>query len=189
MFLFARHAHDRAEQLIACRLLPRRGLEPESLLLEKAAREQPALVGPRRGQRRDEIVEARADQLDRPAQDRLLIRGVGFDRTHHRARLLGERRPEQQPVDDRVFVALLEARADFLIVGVNPRGPPRFPLLVRKRDQRRRKPLSQLGDDRPDLREVDEPRNSGPLCSASGGDQSDTNSPTAKASLTEHDHS
>ena len=48
LFLLARHAHDRTEQLIACRLLPRRGLEPESLLLEKAAREQPALVGARR---------------------------------------------------------------------------------------------------------------------------------------------
>ena len=68
LFLFLRHAHDRPEQILADAVEAGRGVEALSLALEKTPGEQAPLVGARVRQRLEEIVEPRADELDRAAQ-------------------------------------------------------------------------------------------------------------------------
>ena len=82
--------------------------------------------------------------------------GARFDGAEHRARSRRKRRAEQHPVDDRVFVALLEPRADLAIVALDPARPCGFQLRRGERVQLGRKVACQLGQNRPGFAETDE---------------------------------
>ena len=133
------------------------GREAKPLPLKQGAGEQPALVIARGGQRRQQIVEAGRDQLDGPAQHQLAIpRRARFDGAEHRAGSRRKRGAEQHPVDDGVFVALLEPRADLLIVALDPARPGGFHLRRGQLVELRRKLAFQLGQNRPGLAETNE---------------------------------
>ena len=157
LLLFARHAHDRREQVISYIFPVRNGREAKPFSLKKGAGEQPALVSARGGQRLQQIVEAARDELDGPAHHQLPIsRRARFDCAQHGAWSRRKRGAEQHPVDDGVFVALLEPRADVAIVALDPARPCGFQLRRGQRVELGRKPARQLGQNRPGFAITDE---------------------------------
>ena len=182
LVLFAGHAHDRGAQILSCRFPVRSGREAKPFSLKKGAGEQPALVIARGGQRLQQIVEAGRDQLDRPAQHQLPIpRRARFDGAEHRARSRRERGAEQHPVDDGVFVALLEPRADLAIVALDPARPCGFHLRRGQRVELGRKPARQLGQNRPGFAETDESGRSDGGRRACGDEQQDADNPNVSS--------
>ena len=157
LVLFGCHADHRRKQIISCRLPLHSGREAKPFSLKKRAGEQPALVIVRGGQSRQKIVEAGRDQLNCPAQHQLPIpRRARFDCAEHRAWSRGKRRTEQHPVDNGVFVALVEPRADLAILALDPARPcgfhPRWAQVI----ELGWKLTRQLGQNRPGFTKTDE---------------------------------
>src|SRR6266850_2303841 len=158
LLLFARDADHRGKQIPSRGVPVGSGCEAKSSSLKKRSREQPALVVARRRQRRQEIVESGLDQLDGPAQHHVPIaRRARFDRAEDRARFRRKRGAEQHPVDDGVFVALVEPRADVAIVTFDPARPCRVHLRRRQRVELGWEPARKLGQNRAGFAETNEP--------------------------------
>ena len=63
--------------------------------------------------------------------------------------------PEQEPVDDRVLVALLEARADVAVVPRDPGRPLGLELRLGEAGELRRQRAGKLDENRPHFGEPD----------------------------------
>ena len=124
----------------------------------------------------------RLPELDGPSHRQLPIPGgARFDDAEHRARLRRERGAEQHPVDEGVFVALLEARADVAIVALDPARPCGFQLRRGQRVELGREPPRQLGQNRPGFAETDEPGRSDGGRRARGDEQQDADNPNVRS--------
>ena len=158
LLLLGRDAHEGAEQIVADRLAVGGGRESKSFALKNGAGEQPALIRAGDCECLHQIVEAALNQFDRPAQHQFLIPcRTGFDSAEHRTRLRRERRAEQHPVDEGVFVAPIEPRTNVAVVSGDPAWPCGFELRGCERVQLGWKMACQLGQDRPGFAEADEP--------------------------------
>ncbi len=181
LVLFAGHADDRREQILSCRFPVSRGREAKPLPLKQGAGKQPAFVSARSGQRRQQIVEAGLDQLDGSLHHQLGIScSTRLDGAENRARSRRERGAKQHPVDDGVFVALLEPRADLSIVALDPAGPCSVHLRRGQLVEFGRKRSLQLGQNRAGLAETNESGRSDGVRRACGDKQQDADSPDVR---------
>ena len=156
MFAFARDAQNGRPKILThgCPAAP--SVEAKPLPCEKSAGEQPALVSARRGQRPHEVVEARGNEIRLLARCLVIGCRIARDGTRPCGGARRERGTQQQPVDDGVFVALLESCSDVAIVALDPGRPCAFQLRRRQDVELGRKLARQLGQNRPGFAETDE---------------------------------
>src|SRR3989454_3845070 len=114
--LFSGDPGDLCEEMLTHLFTIGHRLEPIALTLQKLSGKQPALVGSRRLKRGRQIPCARSDELHKLCR----IRGRRLEQGSGPGRKRGA---EEEPVDDRILVAPLEAAADLPIMPGDPTGP------------------------------------------------------------------